>query len=52
MKLNVNRDTVIKKCETLGIKYKDCECFFEYTNFKDNLMETNVYVVVRMIKNV
>ena len=21
-----------KKCETWGIKYKDCECFFEYTN--------------------
>ena len=23
-----------KKCETGGIKYKDCECCPEYTNFK------------------
>ena len=28
-----------KKCETCGIKHKDCECFVEYTNFKDNLIE-------------
>ena len=28
-----------KKCETYGIKYKDCKCFLEYTNFKDNLIE-------------
>ena len=28
-----------KKCETSGIKYKYCECFLEYTNFKDNLIE-------------
>ena len=20
-----------KKCETCGVKYKDCECFLEYT---------------------
>ena len=26
-----------KKCEKCGIKYKNCECFLEYTNFKDNL---------------
>ena len=25
-----------KKCESCGIKYKDCECFLEYTSFKDN----------------
>ena len=28
-----------KKCETCGIKYKCCDCFLGYTNFKDDLME-------------
>ena len=28
-----------KKCKTWGIKYKDCDCFVDYTNFKDNLIE-------------
>ena len=28
-----------KKCETYGIKYKYCDCFLEYTNFKDDLIE-------------
>ena len=28
-----------KKCETCGIKYKHCDCFLEYTNFKDDLIE-------------
>ena len=28
-----------KKCETCGIKYKDCNCFLKYTNFKDNSIE-------------
>ena len=28
-----------KKCETCRIKYKYCDCFLEYTNFKDNLIE-------------
>ena len=27
-----------KKCETCEIKYKECECCLEYTNFKDKLM--------------
>ena len=30
-----------KKCETWWIKYKDCEFFLEYTNFRDNLIEYN-----------
>ena len=34
IELNVNTDTMIKKCETFGIKYKYCDCFLEYTNFK------------------
>ena len=28
-----------KKWETCRIKYKYYECFLEYTNFKDNLIE-------------
>ena len=28
-----------KKCETCGIKYRYCDCFVQYTNFKDNLIE-------------
>ena len=28
-----------KKCETGEIKYKYCDCFLEYTNFKDDLVE-------------
>ena len=32
-------DMIIKKCETWEIKYKCCNCFLEYANFKDNLIE-------------
>ena len=28
-----------KKSETCGIKYKSCDCFLEYTNFNDDLIE-------------
>ena len=28
-----------KKCETCGIKDKYCDCFLEYTNFKDDLIK-------------
>ena len=28
-----------KKCETCGIRYKYCDCFLEYANFKDDLIE-------------
>ena len=28
-----------KKCETCGVKLKYCDCFVEYTNFKDDLIE-------------
>ena len=47
IKLNVNMDTMAKKCETCGIKYKYCDCIFEYTNFKDDFR--NVYVVTKLI---
>ena len=30
---------MIKGYETCGIKYKCCDCFLEYTNFKDGLIE-------------
>ena len=29
---------MIKNCESCGIKYKYCDCFLEYTNFKDHLI--------------
>ena len=38
-------DMIIEKRETCGIKYKYCDCFYEYTNFKDDLLNTNVRVV-------
>ena len=28
-----------KKCETCEITYKYCDCFLEYLNFKDGLIE-------------
>ena len=28
-----------KKCQTCKIKYKYCDCFLEYKNFKDDLIE-------------
>ena len=28
-----------KKCEICKIKYKYCDCFLEYINFKDDLLE-------------
>ena len=39
VKLNINIDTIIKKCETCVIKYKNCECCLEYTNVKDDIIE-------------
>ena len=35
-RMNCNND---KKCETCGIKCKFCDCFLEYTNFKNDLIE-------------
>ena len=39
IELHVNYDMKIKNVKTCRIKYKYCECFPEYTNFKDNLIE-------------
>ena len=36
IELNVNSD---KKCEACGIKCKYLDCFLEYSNFKDDLIE-------------
>ena len=30
---------ITKKCKICGIKYKYCDCFLEYTNFNDDLIE-------------
>ena len=35
---NVNLDTMIKNLKH-GIKYKYCDCFLEYMNFKDDSIE-------------
>ena len=35
-----------KKCETFGIKYKDSNCFLNYTNLK----EYSIYVVMRIVE--
>ena len=37
IKCNYEHDD--KKCETYSIKYKYCNCFLEYTDFKDELVE-------------
>ena len=42
-------DMIIEKRETCGIKYKYCDCFYEYTNFKDDLLNTNVRVVKKKL---
>ena len=35
----IELNVIIKKCEICRIKYKYCDCFLEYTNFKDYLVE-------------
>ena len=32
-----------KKCETYGIKYEYCDCFLEYINFKNDIIEFKNY---------
>ena len=32
-------DAIIKNVKTYGIKYKYCNCFHEYRNFRDDLIE-------------
>ena len=35
-----------EKRETCGIKYENCECYFEYTSVKDNLILTNFLTMI------
>ena len=32
-----------KKCDTYGIKYEYCDCFLEYINFKNDIIEFKNY---------
>ena len=34
---------MIKKCKTCGIRYKYCDCFLEYINFQDDLVESKYF---------
>ena len=38
IRLSVNMKVTIT-CETFGIKYKDCECFPEFMNIKDYIIQ-------------
>ena len=38
IELNVNLNAIIQNVKR-GIKYKYCDCFLEYANFKDDLVE-------------
>ena len=46
-KINGKYGNNVRKYKTCKTEYKYCDCFLEYTNFKDDL--TNVYVVTRII---
>ena len=51
IKINVNTDMATEKCKTCGIKYKDCDCFLEFTNLSDNLKKyKHIYVITRIVK--
>ena len=39
-----------KKCETCGIKYKHCDRFLEFTNFRDDLIEYKCLCCKKIIK--
>ena len=45
MELNENSDTMTKNCETYDIRYKHCDCFLEYENFKNNLIEDKIFLL-------
>ena len=49
IELNVNSDMMLKKQETCEIKYKYCNCFLEYINFKDNLIEYKCFFCNKII---
>ena len=42
-----------KKCQICGIKYKYYDCFLEYKNFKDDLIEyKHLHVVTKIINKI
>ena len=52
IKLNANINMITKKCKTCGIKYKDCECYLEYTDIKVDLILTSVDVAIGITKKI
>ena len=38
-KINCKFGRKDNKCETCRIKFRNCDCFLEYTNFKDDFIE-------------
>ena len=51
IKINGNTYMTTEKCKTCGIKYKDCDCFLEFTNLSDNLKKyKHIYVIRRIVK--
>ena len=38
-KIKCKQGNNTKNCETCRIRYKYCDCFLKYTNFKDDLIE-------------
>ena len=40
-----------KECGTCRMKYKYCDCFLEYANFKDDLIECKCSFITKTIKN-
>ena len=39
------------KCEICRIKFRNCDCFLEYTNFKDDFIEYNCLYLKVICKN-
>ena len=49
MKLNVNTEMKIKNVKLVELNIIIATSFFEYKNLKDDLINTNVYVVRKII---
>ena len=47
-KVKCENEYGIEKCETCRIKYEYCNCFLEYMDFKDDLIE---YKCLRCTRN-
>ena len=51
IKLNAKINTIIKKCKTCKVKYKDCDGCLEYKNFKNDLILYNCLNCNKITKN-